>query len=89
MTDVTPDLHLFYLCDCDYVAATDIDDAWAAYCEETGNKRGDFDDAGTAIADDKRIAVAEHEGRGAPKTTKTAREWAQRSGRGLAFSTEY
>jgi hypothetical protein len=89
MTQGTPDLHLFLLCDCDFVAAKDLDDAWAAYCEETGNKRSDFEDPGEAIADDKCIAVAEHEGRGAPKTTKTAREWAQYNGRGLAFSTEY
>jgi len=87
MTDTTPDLHLFLLCECDYVSAVDIDDAWTVYCEETGNKRKDFDDPGKPIPDDKPVTVyCEETGN---KITKSAREWAMENGRGVVFSTEY
>lgn len=90
MTDKTeqPDLHLFLLCECDYYVAADLDAAWAAYTAETGVTRDDDPTGGKAIPDDKPVKVAEHEGRGAPKQTKTAREWAIYNGPGLAFSME-
>ena len=92
MTEETAELHMFYLCDCDYVVDTDIDAAWSAYSELTGYVRED-DDQGRAIPDGAPLKVLVDD-TGSPSDggnylTKTACEWALELGRGLAFSTEY
>ena len=93
-------LHLFNLCDYDYVVARDLDDAWELYTAHTGEKRDDHaDDPGAAyqIPDDKAYELyidgsgeaCEMGDPGAKLETDTAVGWARRLGRGYAFGTEY
>jgi hypothetical protein len=53
------DLHIFQN-DCDWVVAESIDDAWAVWCETTGEKREDYDDDRhfwTQLPDDQPLRI--------------------------------
>lgn len=77
----------------DTVVAESIDDvpgAWASshgvdFLDE-GNDLDEWDQ----VPDDEPITICNVEGRGhMDKETRTAREWADKDGRGLLCSTEY
>lgn len=93
-------LHMFNLCDCDYVVARDLDDAWTLYTAHTGERRDDHDDdpgAAYQIPDDKVYELyidssgeaCEQGDDDAKLESDTALGWSRRLGRGYAFGTEY
>lgn len=86
------DLRVFG-CGPDYVVARDVEDARQALYEHRGGDLDDYDDEFTAVADDKPISIYVDEqdciSDDGNVLTLTAREWAQREGRGFLCSSEY
>ena len=99
----TPTLHLFCNGE-DTVSAADVEDAWAVWCETSGEKREDYVDSmqWEQIADDKPYTIVTDpddfpEFKDSPPSeryfghvdaTKLAREWAAQ-GRGPLASTNW
>jgi hypothetical protein len=94
-TDPT-NLHIYEFGDTDWVVATDVLDAWVVWLAHVGGVRADYhgDDDPELVPDDKRVGFwcdaegkISEQGDGAV-VYKTAREWADREGRGYLASTD-
>jgi hypothetical protein len=77
----------------DTVAAESIDDVPGAWASSNGvdfyDEGGDLYDW-DQVDDDKLITICNvHDGGADDKETRTAREWAEKDGRGLLCSTEW
>lgn len=78
--------------DCDHYIAADIDDAWKAFEELTGEKRADYDDEFVEVPGDTIIKILCEDGRPSDSgelVERTAAEWAEREPRGMLCSTEF
>ena len=86
------DLHVF--CNgTDKVIATDIEDAWAAWCETTGESREAYSGetwAWEQMPDDASLPIMrDPESGDRTKDTLTCAEWVAKDGRGFLCSTEW
>lgn len=83
----------------DWVIAADVDDAWRAWEEHSGEERADYDTEWTwdQLAPTHEITIwcdaegdpCEPEEDGSDLITRAAAEWIAAQGRGFLCSTEY
>jgi hypothetical protein len=90
-------LHIYEFGDTDWVVATSPEDAWIVWLAHVGGTRADYLDTEEPdlVPDDKRVGFwvgadgKITEVNDGAVVYKTAREWADREGRGYLASTEY
>jgi len=77
------ELHVYQMTGwCECVVAHDPTDAWAVWCENTGEKRADYpDDDFELWPDDRPLTITMIDEPGQPKITKTGAQWAASDGR--------
>ncbi len=78
----------------DHLIANDHDDAGVIWCVHHGEHRGDHDPSDMSIVADDMVLYAFIDGDGRISDSGetlhlTARQWADREGRGFLFSSEY
>ncbi len=81
-----------YFNDNDWVVASSEEDAWAVWCENTGEKREDFEDdfSFDPLPDTHVLSMGWDEGDDEPALlTMTCQEWTVKCGRGFLGSWDY